>query len=204
MMNLEKLSLYLRSCFAGICISLGCIIYLKVGGVIGACLFSIGLISVVRYELDLYTGKAGFINLLGLPDYAYLGRVLLGNIIGCLIVGLLCRFALPDLIEPAQHIIETRVTKGPLANGILGIGCGMLMTTAVLFAKADDDYVPLLFAVPVFILSGFVHSIADSCYFVISGGLHFFTYVLNYLFIVIGNFIGCNVYRFSKKPDEIN
>ena len=46
---------------AGICISIGCVVNLRVGGVAGAVLFAFGLTTVVYYGLKLYTGTAGFI-----------------------------------------------------------------------------------------------------------------------------------------------
>ena len=46
---------------AGICISIGCVVNLRVGGVAGAVLFAFGLLAVVYYKLKLYTGTAGFI-----------------------------------------------------------------------------------------------------------------------------------------------
>ena len=46
---------------AGIAISVGGTVFLKVGGIIGAVLFAFGLTTVVYYKLKLYTGTAGFI-----------------------------------------------------------------------------------------------------------------------------------------------
>ena len=62
---------------AGICISIGCVVNLRVGGVAGAVLFAFGLTTVVYYGLKLYTGTAGFIRLRG--DWTMLGVVLLGK-----------------------------------------------------------------------------------------------------------------------------
>ena len=42
---------------AGICISIGCVVNLRVGGVAGAVLFAFGLTTVVYYGLKLYTGS---------------------------------------------------------------------------------------------------------------------------------------------------
>ena len=50
---------------AGLCISIGCIVNLRVGGVAGAVLFGFGLLAVVHYKLKLYTGTAGFIRAKG-------------------------------------------------------------------------------------------------------------------------------------------
>ncbi|MBQ7683793.1 MAG: hypothetical protein IJT48_04845 [Bacteroidaceae bacterium] len=43
---------------AGLCISIGCTVNMKVGGVAGAVLFAFGLTTVVYYGLKLYTGTA--------------------------------------------------------------------------------------------------------------------------------------------------
>ena len=126
---------------AGICISIGCVVNLRVGGVAGAVLFAVagavlfafGLTTVVYYGLKLYTGTAGFIRLKG--DWVMLGLVLLGNIIGCLLTAWLIAYAQPDCIEPASKILAGRLAKGPFACFLLAIGCGFIMTTAVEFAR---------------------------------------------------------------------
>ena len=46
---------------AGICISFGGTIYLRVGGVAGAVLFAFGLIAVITSGLNLFTGKSQFV-----------------------------------------------------------------------------------------------------------------------------------------------
>ena len=76
------------SIFAGITIGIAGFGYLAVGGLTGAILFSFGLLTVVGYRLKLYTGTAGFINKGEALDLAV---ILLGNIVGCLLVGLLTR-----------------------------------------------------------------------------------------------------------------
>lgn len=51
----------MESLLAGIFIGLGAIVYLRVGGLAGAFLFSVGLIAVLRFEAELFTGKAGLL-----------------------------------------------------------------------------------------------------------------------------------------------
>ena len=120
-----------KAILAGICISIGCVVNLRVGGVAGAVLFAFGLTTVVYYGLKLYTGTAGFIRAKG--DWTMLLVVLLGNILGCLLTAWLIAYAQPDCIEPATKILQGRVDKGPLACFLLAIGCGFIMTTAVEF-----------------------------------------------------------------------
>ena len=203
------------SILAGICISIGCVVNLRVGGVAGAVLFAFGLTTVVYYGLKLYTGTAGFIRLKG--DWSMLAVVLLGNIVGCLLSAWLISYAQPDCIEPATKILASRLAKGPWACFLLAIGCGFIMTTAVEFAR-KGKMLPLLLGVPVFILCGFAHSIADAFYFLLSlfnpqlsivnspfsivnSPLSIvncqFSIVIVYLSEVLGNFVGCNLYRWS-------
>lgn len=189
---------------AGICISIGCVVNLRVGGVAGAVLFAFGLTTVVYYQLKLYTGTAGFIRRRG--DWPMLTVVLLGNIVGCLLTALLIGYAQPDCVEPALHILEGRLAKGPMACFLLAIGCGFIMTTAVEFAR-KGKMLPLLLGVPVFILCGFAHSIADAFYFLVSPAEELMQadVLIVYICEVLGNFVGCNLYRwtlfFTPKTD---
>ena len=182
---------FLLAILAGVCISIGC-----VGGVACAVLFAFGLTTVVYYGLKLYTGTAGFIRRQG--DWTMLVTVLLGNIVGCLLSAWMIAYAQPDCIEPAAKIMAGRVAKGPWACFLLAIGCGFIMTTAVEFAR-KGKMLPLVLGVPVFILCGFAHSIADAFYFLVSPAEQ----VLNgsvlavYLSEVLGNFVGCNLYRWT-------
>ena len=71
------------SILAGLCISIGCVVNLTVGGVAGAVLFTFGLITVVHYQYKLYTGTAGFVK--SWMDMGHLLLILLFNIVGCLL-----------------------------------------------------------------------------------------------------------------------
>lgn len=190
-----------RAILAGICISIGCVVNLRVGGVAGAVLFAFGLTTVVYYGLKLYTGTAGFIRRQG--DWAMLLVVLLGNIVGCWLSALMIQYAQPDCVEPASAILASRLAKGPWAYFLLAIGCGFIMTTAVEFAR-KGKMLPLLFGVPVFILCGFTHSIADAFYFLLSPSPQLLQPMVLAIYIsgVLGNFVGCNLYRWALIPSK--
>ena len=181
---------------AGICISIGCVVNLRVGGVAGAVLFAFGLTTVVYYGLKLYTGTAGFIRRRGY--WSMLAVVLLGNIIGCLLTAWMIGYAQPDCVEPASKVLASRLAKGPVACFLLAIGCGFIMTTAVEFAR-KGKMLTLLLGVPVFILCGFAHSIADAFYFLVAptGQLMQTDVLIVYVAEVLGNFVGCNLYRWT-------
>lgn len=197
----QQINILRSAIIAGICISIGCVVNLRVGGVAGAVLFAFGLLAVVHYKLKLYTGTAGFIRAKG--DWSMLATVLLGNIIGCSLTSLVCTYAQPDILPPDLAIVQSRLSKGPLACFLLAIGCGFIMTTAVQFGR-EGKFLPLLFGVPVFILCGFAHSIADAFYFLAVPEMYSIDLLLVYIAEVLGNFVGCNLYRWViAKEDHI-
>lgn len=193
----------LRSSFlAGICIGIAGMGYLAIGGNAGAVLFACGLIAVVSYKFKLYTGTAGFIKK---GEGLFLLEVLLGNILGCLAMALLARLSSMPLQESAEKILSARLALGPWKAGLLAIGCGFLMTTAVTFARRDR-WLPLLFCVPMFIVCGFPHCIADAFYYLTCSltfwGEHIWSILLLYVCLVAGNFAGCNLYRFVMPAED--
>lgn len=180
--------------------------YLACTNIIGAVLFSFGLLTVVGYKLPLYTGTAGFVPLRDeqgrscwMSAIGKLLFILLGNIVGCLLVALFARLSPMDLGAAAQKILEGRLAIGPLRAGLLAVGCGFIMTTVVTFAR-EKNPLPLLFGVPLFINCGFPHCLADAFYYltvpVVYTGEHLLEVLTLYPCLVIGNFIGCNLYRF--------
>lgn len=186
----------LRSSFlAGVCIGIAGFGYLAEKSIIGAVLFAFGLLTVVHYRLKLYTGTAGFIRR---GESGTLAVILLANIVGCLAVALMARCSPMPLQETAQQILEGRLQTGPLRGGVLAIGCGFIMTTAVTFAREGRN-LPLLFGVPLFIMCGFPHCVADAFYYLCVPLAYLRDHAADtaifYLSIVVGNFVGCNLYR---------
>ena len=131
--------------------------------------------------------------------------ILLGNILGCFIASLLARVTPMAIQEAAQKILGRRLRTGAIRCGLLGIGCGFIMTTAVQFAR-QKQYLPLLFGVPLFIVCGFTHCVADAFYYLcvpidfwMANALDILTV---YISIVLGNLIGCNLYRIVLAKDQ--
>lgn len=181
-----------KSIFAGVLISISALAYLSVGGVLGAFIFSFGLISIVNYGLFLYTGKAGFLPYNETPQ---LISILCYNIVGVILCSLVFKYSTPKVIPYAINIVNNRLQTGVLGCGVLSIGCGIIMTTAVRFAK-ENKFFPLLLGVPVFIVCGFPHCIADVAYYT----LHGFTWdvIITWIATIIGNYIGCNIPRWIR------
>ena len=191
--------------FAGILISLAGFGYLA-NEIFGMFLFVFGLINVILYKAKLFTGTAGFIDFKNKTDWIELWFIILGNIIGVCIIAIIALFSKLPIIEHAQEIYNRRLELGPIRGFMLAIGCGILMTSSVNFAKKGNDiihWLPLLTGVPLFILCGFPHCIADSFYLLLAFSNSFdgiitnehFSCIIYYISIVLGNFVGCNLYR---------
>ena len=86
-----------------------------------------------------------------------------------------------------------------------GIGCGFIMTTCVQFGR-QGQYLPLLFGVPLFIVCGFPHCVADVFYFLCVPmafvKAHLLQVLTLYVCVVLGNLVGCNLYRIVLEKDQ--
>ncbi len=195
----ESEGAFLSSLWAGILIAIAGWGFLA-NPVLGMFLFCVGLIAVVKYRAKLYTGTAGFLT--SWKELLPLLLILLGNIIGCLLVAAVSLFSPLALPEAATKVITARLETGWLGTGLLAIGCGLLMSLAVDFARRNrdfSDWLPLLFAVPAFILCGFPHCVADAfycCVYLLNAtDISWGSLAAYYVSIVLGNFVGCNLYR---------
>lgn len=186
---------------AGILIGLGAGGYLALGGIPGAVIFAFGLAGVVISGAPLYTGRAGTET--GLKD---LSGILLLNIVGAAAAGALVLAAgQPASLERAADIVSGRLAAGPWRALARAAGCGVIIDLTVWLYRQSKSLVTVLLGVPLFILCGFYHSIADVTYLVAAArwdiGLLWY-----YPIIVIGNYLGCNVRKviFWSKRSERN
>lgn len=176
---------------AGIFISIGGAVFLSCeNSVVGAVFFSVALLSICFMGLYLFTGKVGFLAVSHTGrEIAEVSLTLLGNLIGTFLGGILVSAAKPKLMENAIARCLPRLEMGVLPILITAFFCGILMYTAVAIYKEKGSPLGIFFCVPVFILSGFEHSIADMFYFfcarMFSGEVFLFL-----LLVVIGNAVG--------------
>lgn len=190
--------MFCKSVIAGMFIALGCMANLKVGGHLGAFLFSFGLLSVVLYSAPLYTGRAGFCSTA--EDLKYLPLVLLGNVVGTTILSGCAHGCFPEMVEAAKKIVQARVDSPLYAGFFASVLCGFVMTAIVQFTRKQPDgveprnFLILILGIPLFILSGYWHSIADAFYYGVSGRFDISMLWL-YPMTVVGNYLGCNAYN---------
>ncbi len=94
-------------------------------------------------------------------------------------------------------IIQSRLDTSYLQCLLNAIGCGLIMTLIVQGGR-DKNLLLILFGIPLFILLGFYHSIADAFYMMVSSEELRNMFFGRYWVIVLGNFIGCNIPRLLK------
>ena len=178
-----------QSLFAGILIGLGAYGFLALGGIPGAIIFAFGLIGVVLSGCPLYTGRAGV-----MTDIKGLAMIWLFNALGCVLLGLLVLSIGGEPVQRAQSVVAGRLAQGPWRSFLRAVGCGLIIDIAVWLYRNTKNVLPVLFGVPLFILCGFYHSIADVVYLVAAKA--WTPEVLWYYpIIVLGNYAGCNVRR---------
>ena len=184
----------LMSVFAGLLIGTGGLVYLRVGGIAGAVLFAFGLLSVVMCGAQLYTGKSGFLPVKQIPR---LILMLAANAVGCFIAAIIAVYCLNTTVETnLSSILAARQAASWLALLITSAGTGMIMTLAVYGAR-KQHYLPLLFGVPVFILCGLPHCVADAFYYalaILTGKCDLWI-LWAWFWAIVGNYIGCNIPR---------
>lgn len=200
----QSINTLILSTAAGLCIGIGGIVFLKqTNQFAGAFLFAVGLLTILVFRFNLFTGMVGYVleNLLD-KKWGYLFTVLLvwiGNFAGTALAALLVGLTrLGDgLKATCQGIVATKLDDSWYSLLILGVFCGMLMFIAVdTFKKriAEKDFlcvVAVFMGVMVFILAGFEHSIADMFYFALTGRV--VEAIPALLLITLGNAIGGNL-----------
>ena len=178
-----------KAAAAGILICMGCIVNLKVGGGIpGAVLFSAGLWFVVNFDAELFTGRVTR------DQYDPLQKLimLLMNVIGAAVCGILASVFLPEIKEAAQGIASAY--QDPLKVIWQSVMCGICMYLATTPPKNRDiSRLPfVVYGVALFILSGYAHSIALAGYAAIARGIAWWVIPL----AAAGNAAGSYLIRF--------
>lgn len=185
----------IRGIYAGLMIGIGGTIFLSVDNkIIGSFLFSIGLLMICMYNMNLYTGKIGYVVVNKRSYLIELLFTLIGNFIGTYVLSLgILNTRFSSIGDKAKVICDMKLNDNLISILILSCLCGVLMYIAVNNYKKHSTsigkYMGIFMCVMVFILSGFEHSVANMFYFSVSNMLSWNT--LLYLFVmVIGNSIG--------------
>ncbi len=191
---------------AGMAISIGCVVFLSVeNAVAGSILFAVGLLTVLVFKLNLFTGKAPYMCKNKPAYWGFCALVWLGNFVGTGISAGLIRLTrvYDKIIDRCTSVATTKVNDDLLSLFILGIFCGIMMYIAVdtfINQGAEKNFsssIVVVFCVAVFILAGFEHSVADMFYFMLS--LPISKWILPLVVITLGNIVGGNIFCLLTK-----
>ncbi len=189
-----------KSIIGGFLIGFGGTVYLNMDNkIVAAFLFGLGLFTIINFELNLYTGKIGY---LSKENWKEILLTLIGNFIGTNLFAFLVlqtRLAgkLKEAVAPA---VELKLSDNLLSTFILAIFCGILMSIAVgTFKKLPNilGTLAVFLCVAVFILAGFEHCVANMFFFALSSSPA--DYLLTLLVAIAGNSLGgIAFYRLTK------
>lgn len=191
----KNINILFKGIYAGIMIGIGGTVYLSISNsIIGAIFFSVGLLTICIYKMNLYTGMIGYIIENKLNYIVTLLLTLIGNFIGTMITSLLVlNTRIANISVRAKEISAIKINDNYLSIFILSIFCGMLMYIAVNTFKKEKDsivrYLAIFICVIVFILSGFEHCIANM-YYISLAKLWSLKAALSMLIMILGNSVG--------------
>lgn len=187
---MEKIKVLSKAVYAGFMIGIGGIAYLSVENkIIGALLFSFGLLTIVTQGFFLYTGKIGFVK--KLKELFDMFFIVVGNFIGTLLAALLAK--LSKLPIDSSELVGRKLNNNLWSVFLLSVFCGVMMYLAIDNYNKSKHLLFIIAPVMIFILSGFEHSIANMFYFNLAGvhSLRSFAY----LFVMaVGNGIGAKLF----------
>ena len=187
-----RLKFYIKSLLSGVLIGLGDIIYVvSENHILGAFLFSLGLLTILIKEYPLYTGRVGYVKTY--DDFVDCSPMIVFNFIGIALVCALANITNLDL-SAVNMIVSNKLHQEWYSTLFLAWGCGAMMYFAVNGWKKTGNPITVIMPIMFFILCGFEHCVADYGYFM----MYKFKEAIDYdyhagMFIlttVIGNALG--------------
>ena len=150
---------------SGLMIGCGGIVYLLCPNkIVGAALFSFGLLTIICQGFALYTGRVGYFREWG---WASILTTIAGNFVGTWLVAR--GFALTRHTVDIAAVVAPKLEDSSLSVLLLSIGCGAMMYLAVDSYRKSKSWLFVIMPIVIFILSGFEHSIANMFYISLAG-----------------------------------
>lgn len=196
----------LKAVLAGLLIGLAGTVYLSLkssSAIVGSLLFSFGLLTIVSLDYKLYTGRVAYI-IDNKPSYLIdVLFIILGNLIGTSLVALIVIGSEYNLIiGEALYATSSKLDASYLQMFLKSILCGIMMYLGVEgFKRFENPFAKVLaviFAVMIFILAGFEHSVANMYYFVAAKSFNLHT-LLSLLIMIIGNGVGAILFNLLER-----
>lgn len=191
---MERMQTFIKAVYAGFMIGIGGIVFLSIENkIIASLFFCFGLTTIVIQNLNLYTGRIGFVKTWKeMPDMFI---IILGNFAGTYVASTLARAAHLNINSLAM--VEKKLDNSLLHIFLLSVFCGVMMYLAIDGYAKTKNIVLIIAPVMIFILSGFEHSIANMFYFNLAGAYSLKS-LLYILAMLAGNGIGAKI--FDLKP----
>ena len=163
---------------------------------VGALLFALALMSIIYFELPLFTGRVGRM----VRDGTYLGFffILFFNVIGTALAVWGYTLMSPENRQKVLAVADQKFSRGYVALFVAAIFCNILIHIAV----SSKHSILVILCVMAFILCGFEHSIADAGYAFVSGD---WRNMLTWLIVVAGNTVGglLTFYFLHEEEEEL-
>ena len=198
---------------------------LSTAKLLSALIFPFGLILVILFKTELFTGNCLLVIPLINKEIRFkdliknLIIVYIGNIIGALIIALMLKisghYENANYLLAVLKIAKTKTSYTFLKSFVLGILCNILVCMAVLisFSVKTSGTKALVIFIPIFlfIMLGLEHSVANMYYLMagyLNQGIGLKAILNNLIPVTLGNIVGgmgfANIYYFAQKKWEIS
>ena len=151
---------FVLSIMSGLMIGFGGIVFLMCANrIVGATLFSFGLLTIICQGFALYTGRIGYFRTYGALSLLI---TIAGNFVGTFVMAK--AFQLTRHTVDIATIVTPKLQDSSLSVFLLSIGCGAMMYLAVDSYRKSKSWLFVILPIIIFILSGLEHSIANMFY----------------------------------------
>ena len=151
---------FVLSIMSGLMIGFGGIVFLMCANrIVGATLFSFGLLTIICQGFALYTGRIGYFRSYGALSLLI---TIAGNFVGTFVMAK--AFQLTRHTVDIATIVTPKLQDSSLSVFLLSIGCGAMMYLAVDSYRKSKSWLFVILPIIIFILSGLEHSIANMFY----------------------------------------
>ena len=156
----QSYNTFVLSIMSGLMIGFGGIVFLMcTNRIVGATLFSFGLLTIICQGFALYTGRIGYFRTYGALSLLI---TIAGNFVGTFIMAK--AFQLTRHTVDIATVVTPKLQDSSLSVFLLSIGCGAVMYLAVDSYRKSKSWLFVILPIIIFILSGLEHSIANMFY----------------------------------------
>ena len=156
----QSYNTFVLSIMSGLMIGFGGIVFLMcTNHIVGATLFSFGLLTIICQGFALYTGRIGYFRTYGALSLLI---TIAGNFVGTFIMAK--AFQLTRHTVDIVSVVTPKLQDSSLSVFLLSIGCGAMMYLAVDSYRKSKSWLFVILPIIIFILSGLEHSIANMFY----------------------------------------